>query len=199
MRLSAIVLCGLALTSAAFAADTGIRPADPLPLPAGVKIMFSPKDDIAGEIIRLINHANAEILFNVHAITNPRIAQALVTAFADRKVYVAGLMDSDPPITNYTTPGYFTLNKLPYAYPRGDGISDIRYIVIDRQIVVTGSYDWTMSSQTKNHDNILEITEPSIALRYVKHFLIELHNSDLPQAAADSQSPSPAATQAQTP
>lgn len=152
-----------------------------LPLPAGVKVLFTPKDNIEAEIVRLINNASAEIIFNQHAISNPRIAAAIVDSYRNRKVYVAGIIERDPGIANYRTPEFFVVNNIPVALSAKDTPNLNRYLIIDRQIVATGSYQWTLSSQNKNKENLLVISDPGIAVAYREHFEHELSISEMPE------------------
>src|SRR5256885_1260997 len=98
MRLNTAITVLLSLTCTHWMrAD---MPQSALPLPAGIKVLFSPSDDSAAEVVRLINGASAEILFNQYAITNPDIANALLDAFKRRKVSVAGIIEESPAIRN---------------------------------------------------------------------------------------------------
>ncbi len=147
------------------------------PLPPGVKVLFSPKDNLEEEIIKVINAADTEIVFSQNAITTPRIAEAIVRAFQVRKVYVAGILDRDPGVVNYTTPEYFRLNGIPVVFAKGT--NNNKFIVINRTIVVTGSADLTRASMKRNLENVLIISEPSIAGAYRDAFREEYDKGEL--------------------
>jgi phosphatidylserine/phosphatidylglycerophosphate/cardiolipin synthase-like enzyme len=45
-----------------------------------------------------------------------------------------------------------------------------KVIVIDSQIVVTGSYNFTASAETRNDENLIVIYDPAIAAQYLAEF-----------------------------
>jgi phosphatidylserine/phosphatidylglycerophosphate/cardiolipin synthase-like enzyme len=133
-------------------------------LPPGVRVLFGPRDNLEDALVRMIDASKTELLFSQNAITLPRVAAAIVRAFQVRKVFVAGIIDRDPGIANYTTPGYFRLNGIPVVFSSRP--NNNKYLVIDQTIVVTGSADWTKASMKENSENLLVIQEPSIAAQY---------------------------------
>lgn len=195
MKFKQLILAGL--MGVVSASDIRAQSAEGSELqpPEGVKVLFSPGDDIEIMVVALINGASTQIIFNQHAITNPRIALALVNAFKVRKVFVGGIMERMPPIKNYQSPQYLASMGLPiyYAALRPGGVNNHRYLIIDGKLVMTGSYDWTMAAQTKNSESVIIVNEPTIASAYLKHFAAELKTATplfkLPKPDAISTKP----------
>jgi phosphatidylserine/phosphatidylglycerophosphate/cardiolipin synthase-like enzyme len=158
-----------------------LQPHKAIPLPSGVEVHFGPSHDLEAEIVRLIEEAETEIVFNAYAITSHRILKALVDSYVNRKIFTVGLLDPKPSVSRYTTPHYFTLNGLPFAYPRlNTGFNNNNYIVIDRRVVVTGSYQFTQMRRDSS-ENLMVIYEPSVAVAYYNHFVENIENSYMTQ------------------
>jgi len=46
-----------------------------------------------------------------------------------------------------------------------------KFAVIDNRIVITGSFNWTASAESRNNENLLVIFSPGFAKEYKKEFL----------------------------
>jgi phospholipase D len=145
-----------------------IKPVAPGP---GLAAYFNPGDDIQGQIRKAIAAAKTEILVNEYAITDSLIATDLVEAFKRRHVYVALLLDPSPAVRNYQAPEYFVMNDLPVLLVQGTGYNNNKYMVIDRQTVLTGSYDLTNAAAKKNGENLLVVSDAGIASAYYNHWV----------------------------
>jgi phosphatidylserine/phosphatidylglycerophosphate/cardiolipin synthase-like enzyme len=45
-----------------------------------------------------------------------------------------------------------------------------KFMVVDNQALITGSYNWTRSAARYNHENILLTREPGVIKSYLKEF-----------------------------
>ena len=56
-----------------------------------------------------------------------------------------------------------------------------KYVVVDRQKVLTGSFNWSLTAEFKNLENLIEINDSSVADEYVKNFfnILSYGNQDL--------------------
>jgi cardiolipin hydrolase len=45
-----------------------------------------------------------------------------------------------------------------------------KFAIIDKRLVITGSFNWTVQAVLNNQENLLFISEPSIANRYLFEF-----------------------------
>lgn len=157
------------------------------PLPPGIFVYFNtpPKNgQIEQTIVNLIANAKTEILFNQYAVTSQNIADALVKA-RHKNITVVGILEEKPNISKYNAPGYFIQNDVPVFYDNSPGVDNNKYCVIDRSIVITGSYDWTKSSNERNAENAIIINEPTVAQAYYNQFIFHLNNTVIPQQLRD--------------
>jgi phosphatidylserine/phosphatidylglycerophosphate/cardiolipin synthase-like enzyme len=45
-----------------------------------------------------------------------------------------------------------------------------KFAVVDRQTVLTGSYNWTMESEDENHENLIIMRETDLVEAYLREF-----------------------------
>jgi phosphatidylserine/phosphatidylglycerophosphate/cardiolipin synthase-like enzyme len=166
----ALVAITFALLSKALPAGTLDRMA-PLQMPQGFAVFFNPGDNIQAKVKAAIGAAKTEILVNEYAITDPDIAMALVDAFKRNHVFVGLILEGKPAVKNYQAPEYFLENDLPVLLVQDEGYNNNKYILIDRQTVLTGSYDLTKAAASRNRENLLITSEASIAVAYYNNWV----------------------------
>jgi len=143
-------------------------PAD-IPLPSNISVLFAPGDNLEGAVVAALDQASTEILISQSAITSKKIGEAIVRAF-HRKIVVGIILQENPPVADYETPEFFDQNEVPYVYAVTKWNHNQKYCVIDRRIVLTGSYDW-MALSGHNNENLLVANEPGIAAAYARDWL----------------------------
>lgn len=186
MEGSKLIILGLLLVNTLLVGQSQpvtsfLEPEEGIPLPSGVEVFFAPSDNLEDRVVELIESAETEIVFNAYAITSHKILSALMDAYVTRKIFVAGLMDPEPSVRRYNTPEFFQLNGLPFAYPRvGNSFNNHSYIVVDRRVALTGSYQFTQT-RAANHENIIIIYEPGVAVEYYNHFVGILETAVMPR------------------
>jgi phosphatidylserine/phosphatidylglycerophosphate/cardiolipin synthase-like enzyme len=153
------------------------------PLRAGmvVRACFSPAKKCADHIIKEIGQAQKEILAAVYAFTSDDIAQALIKA-RKRGVVVQLIVDREFDRENENSKGSL-LQQQGVALRRqsgvsggkpekGAGIMHQKFAVIDRRVVFTGSYNWTVAAERYNHENLLYFRDAGpLADEYRREFL----------------------------
>jgi len=155
-----------------------LPPSADLPLPSNVRVFFSPGDNLEGAVVAALDQASMEILISQSAITSKKIGDAIVRAFR-RKVVVGIILRENPPIVNYATPAFFGQNGIPYVYAVTKWSHNQKYGVIDRRIVLTGSYDW-MALSGRNNENLLVVDEPGVAAAYARDWLDTAKQAKIP-------------------
>lgn len=147
------------------------------------------RTDISAAIVKAIETAQTEILINAYAITDVNIAQALAKAKVLRGVRILAIMEPAPSVRNYRTPAMLIENNILVAYTANAGFNNNCYLVINRNLVITGSYQFTQSSATSNAENILFIRHPATALKYYRAFAHTYQACTIPevQLAKNSQ------------
>lgn len=154
----------------------------PIDSPAAmvVQACFSPQGKCSGHVLREIAQAQKEILVAVYAFTSDELAWALVKA-QQRGVKVQVILDQGFDGENTASKGGFlerqgiSLRRVsglaPEKAERGAGLMHEKFAVIDRRIILTGSYNWTASAENYNDDNLLLFRDAEpLAEAYRKEF-----------------------------
>ena len=135
-----------------------------------IETYFSPDDSPGVRIVDLILEAEQSVVFMVYAFTSDGIADALLYQAA-QGVEVRGVVDA-----------YQERVGIGGEYQRfRDAGLDVyldvhpeklhhKVLIIDQQIVITGSYNLTRSAERNNDENVLIIHDPELAEVYLREF-----------------------------
>lgn len=145
-----------------------------------VQACFSPLGKCSNYIIRELEQAKKEILVAVYAFTNDELANAMVQA-RKRGVSVQVVVDREFDIGNQKSKGKFLeaqrilLKRLSgirsSTAEKEAGLMHQKFAVIDRRLVLTGSYNWTYSADALNDENLLLFRDAGpLAEEYRKAF-----------------------------
>lgn len=151
-----------------------IRPATPNPVVAingvEVKNFFSPDDRPAEKIVQEINAAQESIYFLAFSFTADPLAEAII-ARAQNGITVAGVMEETQAESNIG--GDYKLFITSGINVRLDGNPrnmHHKVIIIDKQTVITGSYNFSTSAESRNDENIVVIDDEGLAAEYLAEF-----------------------------
>ena len=134
-----------------------------------IKVLFSPQDNCAQEIVSEIDKAKDYIYVAMYFFTSRPIAQALIRA-KDRGVDVKVCMDQEQPTYEYSKSRFLENKSINIKLISGSGIMHNKFCIIDDHITLTGSYNWTVSADLKNDENLLIIESKEIARIYKEQF-----------------------------
>lgn len=146
-----------------------------------VQACFSPNGKCAAHVLREIGSAKKELLVAVYAFTSDDLANALVQA-KKRGVSVQIVIDREFDLGNPSSKGKFLdAQKIPLRRISGaktigadkdSGLMHQKFAVIDRSVVVAGSYNWTYAAENSNDENLLLFREAApLAEEYRRAFL----------------------------
>lgn len=143
-----------------------------------VQACFSPRGRCSAHIVRALGEAQREILVAVYALTSEELAWALVKAHR-RGVKVQVVLDQEFDATSENTRGSFLERQgVPVRRVSGSnrsekepGLMHQKFAVIDGQVLLTGSYNWTVAADRLNDENLLLFRDAgSLAAEYRKEF-----------------------------
>ncbi len=121
-------------------------------------------------ILQEVYGAREEIAFLGYSFTSDPLAQALVEK-ARQGVRVMGVFDRDMVSANTGTEYAWLLNTgLPVCMDGEEGLMHHKVIIIDQQVVITGSYNFTASAERYNDENILVLRDPHLAELYLTEY-----------------------------
>ncbi len=129
-----------------------------------VQACFSPAGKCSSLIIREIQQAKKELLVAVYAFTSDDLAAAVVQA-KKRGLSVQVVIDRDFDAGNERSKGKFLeAQKVPLrriaaikstAAEKEAGLMHQKFAVVDRNAILTGSYNWTRAADRLNDENLL--------------------------------------------
>lgn len=116
-----------------------------------------------------VETAQSEILFMAFSFTGEEVGEAML-AKANDGVTVRGVFENTGSNTQYS---YFPPMKEAGLDVRQDGNPrnmHHKVIIIDRQMVIFGSFNFTDSANDSNDENVLIVHDPTIANLFVQEF-----------------------------
>jgi len=136
---------------------------------ADIQVYFSPDGGCTQAIVNAIKAARSEILVQAYSFTSAPIAKALVDAHK-RGVTVEAVLDKSQRKEKYTSATYLANSRIPTYIDSAHAIAHNKIIVIDRQIVITGSFNFSKAAEDKNAENLLIIQSKELADIYAKNY-----------------------------
>lgn len=142
-------------------------------LESGNQTLFTSQSSVARAIERLLLETRVSVDAALYRITNPRLARALGKA-QDRGLRIRLLVDRNKYQETAATRELLAKNALPFQaiYGRKEKGSKLhhKFAVLDRHIVLTGSYNWTIDSEERNFDHMLILRDPNLVQAYQQEF-----------------------------
>ena len=135
-----------------------------------LEVYFSPDDHVARRIAALLRAANSSIYFLAYSFTANDFGD-IIRQKAQDGLKVAGVMDeSQIRLDTGTEYDAFVRDALP-VYPDGNaGLMHHKVIIIDNEIVITGSYNFTASAERTNDENVVIFFDKQLAADYMAEF-----------------------------
>lgn len=135
-----------------------------------VEVYFSPDDGVAAAILPLLQRAQVSIYFLAYSFTANDLGEAIL-AQHKAGVEVHGVMESDQVASNRGTEfDPFRQAGIDVRLDGNPGQMHHKVIVIDRSIVILGSYNFSANAEKQNDENLLVIYNPLIAEEFIKEF-----------------------------
>jgi phosphatidylserine/phosphatidylglycerophosphate/cardiolipin synthase-like enzyme len=135
-----------------------------------VEAYFSPQDGTLEHILNAIHASRESIFFLAYSFTSDELAQELIER-AQAGVKVMGVFDEDQCHSNAGTE--YDQLKAAELDVRLDGnprLMHHKVIIIDGQVVITGSYNFSNNAEHNNDENTLIIHNQDLAGRYLAEF-----------------------------
>ena len=134
---------------------------------AEIQNYFCPEDECAQKIIGLIGDAEKSVYFMAFSFTNGGIADAIIKKDS---LDVKGIFDSGQASSQYSQYKRMKEFGIDVIKDKNKYKMHHKVFIIDNETVVTGSFNPTLSGDTRNDENILIIRDKNIASLYLKEF-----------------------------
>jgi phosphatidylserine/phosphatidylglycerophosphate/cardiolipin synthase-like enzyme len=148
-----------------------------LPLPAAdlvlnntpVQIYFSPNGGCTEAIVNAINHAKEELLIQAYSFTSKEIAEAIIKAHR-KGIHVEIILDKSNKSAKYSA-GDFTAHMGIITYiDDKHAIAHNKIMILDKETVITGSFNFTKAAEEKNAENLLIMKSKELAKSYTENW-----------------------------
>ena len=128
---------------------------------------FCPEDKCASRIIGLISNAKSSVYFMSFSFTNNQIADAIIKK---KNLDVRGIFDLGQSSSKFSQ--FNKMNDLDINVKKDKNKYKLHHkvFIIDNQTVATGSFNPTLSADTKNDENLIIFHDQKIANEFVGEF-----------------------------
>ena len=132
-----------------------------------IENFFCPEDNCASKIVGLVKGARSSVYFMAFSFTNDDIADALVMK---DNLDLRGIFDSSQAANKFSQ--FKRLKEFGINVKKDSNKYKMHHkvFIIDNQTVVTGSFNPTLSADTKNDENIIIIHDEKIAAAFLSEF-----------------------------
>ena len=120
----------------------------------GITHFFSPGGGCTEAIVAEIAKAAKTIDIQAYSFTSPPIAQALIDA-CDRGVHVRIILDKAERTDHYSSAPVFLSHHIQVYIDDQHAMAHNNVVMIDGKLLMTGSFNFTKSSEDKNAENFL--------------------------------------------
>lgn len=130
-----------------------------------ITVLFSPRDECGKAILGKINAAEKSIELAMYLLTSRVLSQALVMA-AKRGVIVRAFLDGENARDYYSKANFLKKKGVIVKLEKGEGLMHNKFCIIDDELVITGSYNWTTSADLKNDEDVIFMNSKEVARIY---------------------------------
>lgn len=135
-----------------------------------IEVYFSPQDGTLGHILELVSTARENIDFLAYSFTSDELAEALIGR-AGSGVRVKGVFDEDQYHSNAGTEfDQLVRAGIDVRLDGNERLMHHKVIIIDGEIVITGSYNFSNNAEYNNDENTLIIHNRDIATQFLDNF-----------------------------
>ncbi len=130
---------------------------------------FSPGTACRSAIIQQLRSAKSTIRICVFTISDNEIFEEIIRAHK-RNISVKLLTDNDKSFDRGSDIEAIHKAGVPVKIDRTDSHMHHKFCIIDKERVLTGSYNWTRSAAERNQENIIISSDAKMAKDFVREF-----------------------------
>ena len=130
---------------------------------------FSPGDACLTRLLTLIEKAKHDMQVCVFTITDDRLSRALIDA-RKRGVAIRVISDDDKAFDPGSDVDLLKSKGIEVRFDHGKQHMHHKFVVFDKRVLATGSYNWTRTAASENYENIVITDEPRLVAPFVIEF-----------------------------
>lgn len=146
--------------------------------PPPIEAFFSPKGGCTAAIVNQIHRARTLIRVQAYSFTSAPIAQALVEAH-QRGVQVQVILDRSQENAKYSSAKFLEHAGVTTLIDDRHAIAHNKVMVIDDEVLITGSFNFTKAAEENNAENLLILRDKALAARFTRNWEEHLKHSRL--------------------
>lgn len=133
------------------------------------EVYFSPGESCRSAIIQQIEAAANQLKICVFTISDDMITNAILTAHK-KGIDIKLITDNDKSLDVGSDIEQMAKEGVKVKIDKTSNHMHHKFMVADRQMALTGSYNWTLSAARYNHENIMLTTEAGIIKSFLSEF-----------------------------
>jgi phosphatidylserine/phosphatidylglycerophosphate/cardiolipin synthase-like enzyme len=133
------------------------------------QVYFSPHGGCTDAIVKELDNTKSEILVQAYSFTSKEIAQALVNA-KKRGIQIQIILDRSNRSDKYSAGDFTAHMGIPTYIDSRHAIAHNKIIIIDKETVITGSFNFTKAAEEKNAENLLILHTKELAKTYIDNW-----------------------------
>jgi phosphatidylserine/phosphatidylglycerophosphate/cardiolipin synthase-like enzyme len=134
-----------------------------------VETYFAPEDGVEAKLVDLVNRAQTSVFILAYSFTSNDLAESLLAAQA-RGVEIRGVMDASQAANAGGEYERLLASSIEIRLDGEDGNMHHKVLIIDGEIVVTGSYNFSANADRRNDENVLVIHSADLVSKYLEEF-----------------------------
>jgi len=172
MKVPLITLClAIALSApGATAEDSSRQPA------AAIEVYFSPNGGCTDAILKEISAAKNSVLVQAYWFTSARIAKGLAEAHK-RGVKVEVILDLSRAEIDNAQADFLVENGVPTSIDDKHVTAHNKVIIIDGQVIITGSFNFTEQAEKANAENLMVVRDKAVADKFTANWKVHRGHS----------------------
>ena len=152
--------------------------AEQFKLTGTIDAFFSPHGGCTEAIVKELNSAKTEILVQAYSFTSKPIAKALIDA-KRRGIKIEIILDKSQQSQKYSSADFVSHAGIPTYIDSAHAIAHNKIIIIDRNTLITGSFNFTKAAEENNAENLLILKGNKVLVdRYIQNFKEHLGHSE---------------------
>jgi phosphatidylserine/phosphatidylglycerophosphate/cardiolipin synthase-like enzyme len=140
-------------------------------------VYFSPRGGATFAIRQALDNAKSSVLVQAYSFTSAPIAEALAKAHR-RGVKVQVLLDKSQRTEKYSSADFLANAGISVKIDAAHAIAHNKVMIIDKEIVITGSFNFTKAAEESNAENLLVIRDKDLASRYIENWHLHDEHSE---------------------
>ncbi len=148
-----------------------------------IQVLFAAEDEVMSYLVPLVEQAQESVTFMAFSFTDDDLGAAMLER-AEAGVEVAGIFETRASETEYSELPMLYCAGVPVRQDGNPSTFHHKVIVIDGEIVVTGSFNFSEGADDSNDENVLIIVNRDVAAQYLAEFDRRWAEANEPDAAA---------------